>query len=236
MLSQTTAALLVGGLGTRLRTVVQDRNKVLAEIDGRPFLTYLLDQLADAGITHAVLCTGYKGELVQEVLGPRYKNIDLEYSQEPEPLGTGGALALARPMLRSDPVLVMNGDSYCHVDFPKFAEFYQSRQASAALVLVEVADARRFGSVRSDANDRIVSFEEKDSARSHAWINGGIYLIGQTWLSKIQGTRAISLERDVFPTWLGREFFGFRSPGPFIDIGTPESLAAAAAVFTAKTE
>jgi NDP-sugar pyrophosphorylase family protein len=231
MMAQISAALLVGGLGTRLRSIVQDRNKVLAEIHGRPFLSYLLDGLNEVRIGHVVLCTGYKGELIQNELGNRYKNIDLEYSQEPTPLGTGGALALALPRLRSDPVLVMNGDSYCQVDFQQFWDFYHARHANAAIVLKQVADASRFGSVRTDHDDRIVSFDEKDSGQASGWINGGIYLLSQSWLSKIQGTKTISLERDVFPHWTGQEFFGFQSAGPFIDIGTPESLAAAEEFF-----
>ena len=108
-----TAAILAGGLGTRLRSVVKDRPKVLAEIRGVPFLTYLLDQLAAAGVRDVVLCTGYMGEQVRSAFGDSYGGMCLSYSQESSPLGTAGALRLALPLFKSSSVLVMNGDSFC---------------------------------------------------------------------------------------------------------------------------
>ena len=94
-LASTTAVLLAGGLGTRLRSVVDDRPKVLAPVAGRPFLSYLLDQVGAAGIRRVVLCTGYLGDQIRTVFGDTYEEIDLVYSHETEPLGTGGALRLA---------------------------------------------------------------------------------------------------------------------------------------------
>jgi len=98
-MSELTGAILAGGLGTRLRSVVSDRPKVLALVRGQPFLAYLLDQLGEAGIRRVVLLTGYKGEQIEETFGSRYGNIQLEYSAETEPLGTAGALRLALPKL-----------------------------------------------------------------------------------------------------------------------------------------
>src|SRR5690349_11866919 len=112
ILRDTTALILAGGLGTRLRSVVADVPKVLAPVHGRPFLACLLDQLADAGLTHAVLCTGYRADLVAAAFGTKYRNLTLDYSEETEPLGTGGALRLAIDRARSQTVLAMNGDSF----------------------------------------------------------------------------------------------------------------------------
>ena len=106
-LSDITAAILAGGQGTRLRPVLADRPKVLAEVMGRPFLSYLLDQLSSAGARKVILCTGYMGDMVQEVYGGTYKSLHLLYSREDEPLDTGGALRLALPLIDSDCVLVM---------------------------------------------------------------------------------------------------------------------------------
>src|SRR3989338_6029269 len=111
-LSGVTVAILAGGLGTRLRSVIADRPKVLAEVRGRPFLTYIFDQLIAASIKYAVLCTGYLGEKVCDRFGDSYGSLRLAYSQEPSPRGTAGALRLALPLFKSDSVLVMNGDSY----------------------------------------------------------------------------------------------------------------------------
>ena len=138
-LEETTAVILAGGLGTRLREVVADRPKVLAEVNGRPFLACLLDRLVDAGILKVVLCTGYMAELVRETCGNSYRGTELLYSREESPLGTGGALRLALPLIDSDPVLVMNGDSFCDADLVLFARQHLSAAAQASLILVQVA-------------------------------------------------------------------------------------------------
>ncbi|MEK9148068.1 MAG: sugar phosphate nucleotidyltransferase, partial [Patescibacteria group bacterium] len=115
-LSGITAAILAGGLGTRLRSVLADKPKVLAEIYGRPFLSYLLDQLNDAGVRRVVLLIGYRGDEIRNVFGDYYKNLKIRYSEESSPLGTGGAVRLALPILDSDPAFIMNGDSFCDAD------------------------------------------------------------------------------------------------------------------------
>src|SRR5882724_6146944 len=110
------AAILVGGLGTRLRTAVPDRQKVVAPVGGRPFVFRLLDQLADAGLQRVVLCTGYKAEQVAELVGTAYRGLSISYSTEPMSLGTAGALRQTLPLLDSDTVLAMNGDSFCEIN------------------------------------------------------------------------------------------------------------------------
>src|SRR5689334_3321740 len=114
-----TAAILVGGLGTRLRSLIADRPKPLAEVHGRPFLIYLLDQLAAAGLHEIVLCSGYRAEQIEAALGDHYKALNLHYSQETELLGTAGALRLALPLLKSNTVVVLNGDSMCECDLER---------------------------------------------------------------------------------------------------------------------
>ena len=94
-LSNESVAVLAGGLGTRLRPVVADRPKVLAQIRSQPFLTYLLDQIAAAGCRSVVLCTGYLGEQIESTFGKNYGPLRLIYSREQEPLGTAGSLKLA---------------------------------------------------------------------------------------------------------------------------------------------
>ncbi|MGB9105690.1 MAG: HAD-IIIA family hydrolase, partial [Terriglobales bacterium] len=115
-----TAAVLAGGLGKRLQSVISDRPKVLAPVAGRPFLAYLLEQLVQAGAGKAVICTGHLAEQVRATFGGSFGPMPLIYSQEQQPLGTAGALRQALPLLDSDPVLVLNGDSYCDVDIAAF--------------------------------------------------------------------------------------------------------------------
>jgi len=226
-LSDITAAILAGGLGTRLRSAVADRPKVLAEVHGRPFLSYLLDQLAAAGCREVVLCTGYLGERIVARFGDAYGPLRLRYSQEPAPLGTAGALRLALPLLESDPVLVLNGDSYCQADLAAFLDWHQGHAASATLVLTRVADVSRFGSVEIDADGRVLRFQEKAGVSRPGWINAGIYAVSRPLLLKVPAGTAVSLEREVFPAWIGQGLYGHAQGGRFLDIGTPESYAAA---------
>ena len=230
-LRDVTAVILAGGLGTRLRPVVADRPKVLAEVHGRPFLAFLLDQLAAAGIRDVVLCIGYRGEQVRAAFGEAYGALRLRYSQESRLLGTAGALRLALPLLHSDPVLVMNGDSFCEADLASFTRWHRRRGAAATLLLARVPDTGRYGRVELDAEGRVLRFEEKGSPGGPGWVNAGVYLLSRRLLSTIPAGRPVSLEREVFPAWIGRGLYGHRSTGRFLDIGTPEAYATAEAFF-----
>jgi D-glycero-alpha-D-manno-heptose 1-phosphate guanylyltransferase len=229
-ISDLTVAVLAGGLGTRLRSVVADRPKALAEIHGSPFLAYLLDQLSAAGFRSVVLCTGYLGDRISRAFGRHYGPLQLRYSQEHQPLGTAGALRLAMANLDSDPVLVMNGDSYCGIDLSAYWEWYRQRQAAASLALAWVPRTDRYGLVRLDSEARVVEFAEKKDG-GEGWINAGIYFLGQQVLRSIPKDVCASLEREIFPAWVGRGLYGYLSPGPFIDIGTPADFAAAEEFF-----
>jgi NDP-sugar pyrophosphorylase family protein len=229
-LEGVTAVILAGGLGTRLRERVPDRPKVLAEVGGRPFLAWILDRLAGAGVRTAVLCTGYRGEEVEAALGDRHGPLRLRYSREVTPLGTAGALGLARALFESDPVLVQNGDSYCVADLGQLARAHRDRGAAGTVLLAEVPDAGRFGSVELQADGAVAAFREKGS-RGRCWVNAGTYLLGAELLRSIPPGARASLERDILPSWVGRGLYGHRAGGPFIDIGTPESYAAAERFF-----
>lgn len=227
-LGEITAAVLAGGLGTRLRSQVSDRPKVLASVGGRPFLSYLLEHLAGSGLRRVVLCVGYMAEQVRATFGNEYLGMQIAYSEETAPLGTGGALRLALGQLESDPSLVLNGDSFCRAPLADFLAFYRWHDARAALLLTRVPDARRFGRVAIAPDDRVVRFEEKNNAAGPAWINAGVYLISRERLESIPPATSVSLERDVFPYRLDDGLYGYRADAPFLDIGTPESYAEAA--------
>jgi len=231
--ASVTAAVLAGGLGTRLRSVVAHRPKVLAEVQGRPFLAYLLDQLAAAGIQFVVLCTGYRGEQVRAVFGDAYRNLRLTYSQEVMPLGTAGALRLALPLFKSDSVLILNGDSFCDANLQAFWRWHWTRGAEGTLLLTWISDAKRYGRVRVDANGLVLSFDEKEGG-GPGWINAGIYLLHRRLLFTIPSGRAVSLEREMFPAWVGHGLYGYPGRGHFLDIGTPETYALAEHFFASK--
>lgn len=226
-LEDTTAVILAGGLGTRLREVVSDLPKVLAKVNGRPFLAYLLDRLVDAGIRRTVLCTGYLAELVSTTFGESYRGMNLLYSREDTPLGTGGALRLALPLITSDPVLVLNGDSFCNADFILFANQHQSVSAKISLLLTQVKDVARYGTVDTDGAGTVVSFREKGSHCGEGLINAGVYLLTRSNIATVPEGKPVSLERDVFPMLIGDGLYGFFQPTRFIDIGIPADYHAA---------
>jgi NDP-sugar pyrophosphorylase family protein len=226
-----TAAILAGGLGSRLRPAVTGLPKALANVGERPFLTYLFDQLVAAGVRDVVLCTGYLGDQIAKIFGESYDTLRLDYSQESTPLGTAGALRLALPLFNSNPVLVMNGDSYCDANLREFWLWHAKRHAKATLLLSKVLDTERFGQVKVDTDGMVTDFKEKSSGQGSGWINAGIYLLSPDLLAEIPANRAVSLEREVFPNWIGRGLYGFQSETRFMDIGTPEAYASAQSFF-----
>lgn len=230
-LSQISVAILAGGPGTRLQPVLKGKPKVLADVRSRPFLEYILHQLNQSDFKKVVLCTGYLSQQVEKILGERYKNLRLIYSPEETPLGTAGCLRLALPLLTSKAVLVMNGDSFCEVDFKKFWRFHLNKNSQASLVLSKVSDADRFGKVKLKDDNSIAAFQEKKPGGGAGLINAGIYLINKAFIAAIPKNKVISIE-NIFPKWIGKGFYGYKSNNNFIDIGIPESYAYAQKFFT----
>ncbi len=227
-----TAVILAGGLGTRLRPVVSDRPKIMADVAGRPFLAYLLEQIASAGIRNAVICTGYMAGRIRDCFGDTFGPLKITYSREYEPLGTGGALRLALPFLASDTVLVANGDSYVDADLNVFADWFAEKDRQAAILLTRVGDTSRYGRVRLNEDKSIASFEEKCENPHPGWINAGVYLIKKAAISLVPAGQFYSLERSFFDSLIGKGLFGFCTEAKFVDIGTPESYAIAESFFS----
>lgn len=230
--SDLNVAVLAGGLGTRLLPVVSDRPKALAEIHGRPFLAYLLDRLANAGSSRVVLCTGHLGEQIEKAFGKRYRKLQISYSRETRPLGTGGALRLALPYLLSDPVLVMNGDSFCATDLSSFWDWHCRHGSQATMLLVEVPNTKRYGSVKINADGAVTEFVEKKHD-GPGLINAGVYLLSRQLIDSIAEGTVVSLEHDIFPALMSHGLYGYQERGRFLDIGTPEDFAAAEEFFAA---
>lgn len=204
---------------------------MMAEIVGRPFLTYLFDQLIKVNIGEVVLCTGYLSHQIRDTFGDRYQGLRIVYSVETIPLGTAGALRLALTSLRSDPVLVMNGDSYCDAALEYFWQWHRARPAAASLLLTRVDDTQRFGRVQLAENGTVTEFQEKGTSTGSGLINAGVYLMGRHLIGAIPADAAISLEREVFPHWVGRGLCGFETAARFLDIGTPDGYASAGSFF-----
>ncbi len=235
-LEKVTAAILCGGLGTRLRSVLPNTPKVLAEIRGKPFLTNLLDQLNSGGFKKVVLCTGFLGDQIASKFGDSYGNLQLLYSQETEQLGTAGALRLALPELDSEYILAMNGDSYINVDLEAFWMWFNLCEKSAAIMITAVPDTGRYGRIEVDAKGAIRGFVEKGKTMGAGWINAGVYLLEKKFILSIPADRAVSLENEMFPAWLQRGIYGYMTGAEFIDIGTPESYEVAEQIMWPKRD
>jgi D-glycero-alpha-D-manno-heptose 1-phosphate guanylyltransferase len=217
-----TAIILAGGKGTRLREVVADRPKVLAPVAGRPFLAYLLDQVERAGVRRVILSTGYLAEQFADIIGHNHNDVTIEYAQEESPLGTGGAIKFAAAGVDSSHVLVRNGDSYFDADLAAYMAWHAAGGQDASLLLVEVPDASRFGTVtlRPDGQ-HVAAFLEKQAQPIPGLINAGVYLLRKDVIERIPDGPC-SIERDVYPRWLDElDVRGWVTDGEFIDIGIP---------------
>ena len=227
------AVILVGGLGTRLQNVVADRPKPMAIINGRPFLEILVAQLARAGVRDVILCVGHRAEVIEEHFRDGSRNgISIRYAREKELLGTAGAVRNALDMVSSESFFVLNGDSYCSVDFSKLAAHHCGRDAAATIVAVETADCSRYGKLQLKADGVVEGFIEKADASGSGWINAGIYLLQQAALQCLTPNKSASLERDVFPGLAKQHaLHAMKTTGAFIDIGIPSELERAQSLF-----
>jgi len=223
--SGVSALILAGGLGTRLRSMVSDRPKVMAMVAGRPFVEWIVIALQSAGIRHVVFCIGYLGEVIKEYFqdGTAW-GVTIEYSCEQELLGTGGALRQCLSHIHSDPVLVLNGDSFCQVDLRAYLTWYREQNRAGALVLAKVSNPDRFGTVDIAQDGCIMNFREKSQTYTSSWINAGIYLFSRRFIEAIPAHQPVSLEKDILPFWTGGNLWGFPCFADFVDLGTPEGL------------
>ena len=230
--------VLAGGLGTRIRPVLGDTPKLLAPIDRRPYVWHLLDWLRKFGAQRIVLGLGYGAGAVLNLLKAQpAADLDICAVIEPSPLGTAGAIRFARRELHTDPVLVLNGDTFVNADLCALVARQRETGALGSLVCVNVDDAGRYGRVMVDCKGRIEGFAEKDpSFRGAAAINAGVYALSADLLDWIAAGEAKSLEYDVFQHLPAGELVAYSGHFEFIDIGTPESLASAADVFSAAAQ
>ena len=174
------------------------------------------------------MCTGYMGATIQNEFGDgRAWDVEIEYSNESSPLGTAGALNLAESHLAGEShFLVMNGDSFVEVDFSHLIGFHLERRGFASLVVGQVQNASRFGTVQLDSRSRVTGFLEKTGCIGPGKINAGVYIFNQDLFEHIP-EGPCSLEREVFPQVLDRGIYAVEQQGLFIDIGTPEDYARA---------
>ena len=218
------ALLLCGGQGTRLRSVMGDRPKALAPVLGRPFLEWILLGLKSEGLDEVTLCTGYGHDAIARSIGDgRSLGISVRYSQETSARGTAGAIRNALDGNVHEPVLVVNGDSYCHVDLAELERVHSARNSCVTLWAVPAEDRARFGSLTLGSEGQVEILAEKAERIGPGLVNAGVYVLSPEVVARIPGATEASLERDVLPDYIGRGMYAVVGDGPFLDIGTPES-------------
>lgn len=223
------AIVLAGGFGTRLAGVVKDVPKPMAPVCGRPFLEYVLGALLREGIDHIVLAVGYKKECIIEQFGSTFLGVPIDYSVEEQPLYTGGAIKRALGLCRDERVFAVNGDTFFPVQLQAMRRFATEKHTPAVIAVKQMKDFSRYGTVRFDSAQYVISFQEKCFCRE-GFINGGVYDMERSVLEHFPS--AFSLEKDCLPQLAEqRRLQAFCDDADFIDIGIPEDYRAAQTMF-----
>lgn len=213
--------ILAGGFGTRLKHILHDIPKPLAPIHGVPFLDFLLQDLARKGIKEVILATGYQSQMIERRYGANIFGLNISYSVENTPLGTGGAVRTAMAYARTEHVLVLNGDTYCSLDLKAFSTLAQNSMKPVHLALTYLTKADRYGLVQMNADGEIVSFAEKQPGTS-GLINVGTYCLDKKYFLEHAPHGAFSLEQDFFSHLPAKKLIkGHEFNDYFIDIGVP---------------
>jgi len=217
-------------LGTRLRGVVGDVPKPMASIAGQPFLTYLLRFLEFNGIRRVILAVGYQQHVVRRFFGAQYGNLEICYSVEEEPLGTGGALLQALQQVQDSCAFVLNGDTFLRLDYPDMARaFRRQNDAQLMVALRRIGDAGRYGAALVTGG-RIQEFQTEGTP-GPGLINGGTYLLCRNIFDRYRLPRKFSFEREFLQERIAEiRPVAYECDVPFIDIGVPEAFEQAQAL------
>ena len=222
MITNYTPLILAGGKGTRLQSVSKGVPKPLMKINGKTFLSYLIEKLYKVGFKKIYISVGFKSNEIIQKLGYKYKNVYLFYILETSQLGTGGAVLNAFKKIKKKKLLVLNGDSFCNFHLKKFIEFYNDRM-DVLMLTVKVKSSSRYGNIKITKNNKILKFSEKSG--NSKIINAGVYILKKKIFNKNENSN-FSLEKEIFKN-INKNFYYYLSKGYFIDIGTPESYALA---------
>jgi len=224
----TAGILLVGGRGTRLKPLTNETPKPMLPVAGIPITEHQILAAKKAGITTVVLATSYLSEVFTPYFGDGSKwGMKLLYAVEEEPLGTGGAIRNAAALLGGDEnVVIFNGDVLSHHDISAQIKFHEVKKSDVTLHLISVEDARAFGCVPTDADDRVTAFLEKMDNPITNSINAGCYVFNRAVIDQIPVGKVVSVERETFPALVasGRPVFGYKEQSYWLDVGTPAAL------------
>lgn len=216
--------ILAGGLGTRLKSVVSNVPKCMAEVAGLPFLSYLLDYAKRENFDRVILSLGYKSNIVLDWIKSHEYSFNISFVIEDQPLGTGGAIRLAFEQVISTEAYVLNGDTFFDIDTDKLSDFHRCKKSSISLALKPMIDFYRYGSVSLASNMRILQFNEKKHC-TEGLINGGVYLIDKDIFAKNELPEKFSFEKDIMELRVDDiAIYGLEFNNYFIDIGIPSDF------------
>ncbi len=224
------AVILCGGVGNRLRPVSGESQKVLVPIGGKPFIDLLIESLLPNGFKRFVLCSGYQKHQVRSHFERQI--YDVVFSEEDEPLGTGGAIKHAMSYIHSSPFLVLNGDSICSTDYDRLIGFHHQKGGVMTLVLTKPLAENDYGVIEMDDQGKIVKFREKADAQAKGYINAGIYVMDRKIFRIMPDIKKFSLEYDLMPIVISHGCYGFVTDGDLVDIGTPKRYSLACDIFS----
>lgn len=220
------ALILAGGKATRLRPLTSKVPKPVVPLVGQPFISYMLEWLCSHGVDDVVMSCGFLADGVRAVLGDGSQfGVRLQYVEEPEPLGTGGALKFAEDLL-DERFFMLNGDVLTDIDLTAQLVQHERTGACATLALISVEDPSAYGLVRCHQDSSVEEFLEKpgpDQTVHTSLVNAGAYILEREVLAGMApaGT-VISIERDLFPTLVDNGLYGYQASGYWLDIGTPD--------------
>ena len=224
--------ILAGGMGTRLKDVVKNLPKPMADINGRPFLEYLMENMLQYGADEFVLCVGHMREIIMDYFKSEFHGCPVKYSVEEELLGTGGAIKQAFEEFGIEDGIILNGDTFVKMDY---AEFYRKMHGEKlGLALKYVENASRYGLVKTEG-ERVIEFTEKKDTDEAGFINAGIYYVRKDLFEGILDKK-FSFEKVVLEGMVGKLKPKFcKTEDYFIDIGIPESYRQACLDFARET-
>lgn len=221
-MSCSTAIILAGGLGTRLRSVVSELPKCMASVNGRPFIDYVISYLLQNKIKHFIFSVGYKASDIIHHIQTNYPDLEVSFAIEEEPLGTGGGIRHAMKEVRDNQTFVVNGDTIFEVNLETMSRLHATAEADCTLALKPMRKFDRYGVVATDTAGKVIGFQEKKFYET-GLINGGIYLIKKEIFIRKSFPKVFSFEKDYLEKYLSVDkIYGYTSDAFFIDIGIPE--------------
>ena len=231
------ALILAGGFGTRLKEVISDRPKVMAPVNGKPFLEYIIQLLRRNGFKEIVISLGYLGDYIKAYFGDGINfGVKIEYTVEDFPLGTAGALKNAEAYFK-EPFLVVNGDTYLETDLNRLINFHNDKKSLATIALAVINNVGESGLVSLQKSGKIKSFKEKTKTSKRGLVNAGYYFFAPKIFKHIPAHKRLSLEKIVFPKLAsGGLIHGYAMNANFLDIGKPETYEKAKTYFQKKKE